>query len=108
MLEIKDLHVSVSGKEIVKGISLNFEPGKIYVLMGKNGSGKSTLANTLMGHPLYKITNGKITLDGKDLTAEKADVRSRAGLFLCGFQQLWSVRHDHLLGLSMQQHAVVP
>ncbi len=82
MLEIKDLHVEVDGTEIIKGISLVFEPGKVHALMGPNGSGKSTLANAIMGHPKYTVTKGKILLDGKDITYEKPDVRSRLGLFL--------------------------
>jgi len=81
-LEIKNLHVGVEGKEILKGITLTFEKGKITALMGPNGSGKSTLANALMGHPKYKITSGQIILDGKDITNEPADVRAKAGLFL--------------------------
>lgn len=82
MLTIDDLHVEVDGKEIIKGISLNFEPGKVYALMGPNGSGKSTLAQAIAGHPKYKITKGKIILDGKDITSEKPDRRAKAGLFL--------------------------
>jgi len=82
MLEIKDLHVEVDGKEILKGISLTLESGKIHALMGPNGSGKSTLANAVMGHPKYKITKGKILLDNVDITSEKADKRAKAGLFL--------------------------
>ncbi len=81
-LEIKDLHVEVEGKEIIKGISLTFYPNKVHALMGPNGSGKSTLAHALMGHPKYRITQGKIILDGKDLTSEKVNVRAQAGLFL--------------------------
>jgi Fe-S cluster assembly ATP-binding protein len=82
MLEVKDLHVEIEGKEILKGISLTFQKGKIVALMGPNGSGKSTLAMALMGHPKYKITKGTIIVDGKDITKEAADVRARAGLFL--------------------------
>lgn len=81
-LEIIDLHVEVDGIEIIKGITLTFEPGKVHAIMGPNGSGKSTLANALMGHPKYTITKGKIILDGKDITNEKANVRAKAGLFL--------------------------
>ncbi|MBI2669159.1 Fe-S cluster assembly ATPase SufC [Candidatus Woesearchaeota archaeon] len=81
-LEIKDLHVEVEGTEIIKGVSLTFHSGKIHALMGPNGSGKSTLANALMGHPKYKITSGKVLLDGKDLTHEKTHLRAKAGLFL--------------------------
>ncbi len=82
MLEIINLHVEVEGKEILKGISLTIESGKIHALMGPNGSGKSTLANALMGHPKYKITKGKIILDNIDITNEKTDKRAKAGLFL--------------------------
>ncbi len=82
MLEIKDLHVEVDGKEIIKGVSLTFHPGKVQVLMGPNGSGKSTLMLAIMGHPKYKITRGKILLDGEDLTHEKTEIRAKKGLFL--------------------------
>lgn len=81
-LEIIDLHVEVEGKEILKGITATFEKGKTIALMGPNGSGKSTLAFALMGHPKYKITQGKILLDGKDITKEPTDVRAKSGLFL--------------------------
>ncbi|MBI5390211.1 Fe-S cluster assembly ATPase SufC [Candidatus Woesearchaeota archaeon] len=79
---IENLHVAVDGKEILKGISLKLEKGKVHALMGPNGSGKSTLANALMGHPKYEITSGKITLDGADLTTLEPDERSKKGLFL--------------------------
>ncbi len=82
MLEIKDLHVEVDGKEIIKGVSLAFQPGKVHVLMGPNGSGKSTLMLTIMGHPKYKITGGKILLNGEDITREKPEIRAKKGLFL--------------------------
>ena len=81
-LEIKDLHVNVDGKEILKGLTIKLEKGKIHTLMGPNGSGKSTLANTLMGHPKYEITSGKIILDGEDITDLEPDERARKGLFL--------------------------
>lgn len=82
ILEIKDLHVSVEGKEILKGVTLTLETGKIHALMGPNGSGKSTLANTLMGHPKYEVTSGKILLNGEDITGLGPDERARKGLFL--------------------------
>lgn len=82
MLEIKDLHVEVEGKEIIKGVSLTFNPGKVQVLMGPNGSGKSTLMLAIMGHPKYKITTGKILLDGEDITHAKPEMRAKKGLFL--------------------------
>ncbi|MSR86134.1 Fe-S cluster assembly ATPase SufC [Candidatus Woesearchaeota archaeon] len=81
-LEIKDLHIEVNGTEIIKGVSLTFQSGKVHALMGPNGSGKSTLANALMGHPKYKITKGHIILDGKDITHEKPNIRANLGLFL--------------------------
>ncbi len=81
-LEIKDLHVAVERKEILKGVSLTFHSGKVHVLMGPNGAGKSTLANAIMGHPKYTITQGQILLDGKDITQLSVDARAKAGLFL--------------------------
>ena len=82
MLEVKDLQVEVEGKEIIKGVSLCFAPGKVHALIGPNGSGKSTLALAIMGHPKYKITSGQILMDGKDITQEKTYLRAQAGLFL--------------------------
>ena len=81
-LEIKNLHVEVDGKEILKGINLTFEEGKTHIIMGPNGSGKSTLANTIMGNPKYTITKGSITLNEKDITKEKVHERAKQGLFL--------------------------
>jgi len=81
-LEIKNLTVAVEGKEIVKGVSLFFHPGKVHALMGPNGSGKSTLALALAGHPRYTITSGKIVLDGKEITLAKPEERAKARLFL--------------------------
>ncbi len=81
-LQIIDLHVEVEGKEIISGVNLTFHPQKIHALMGPNGSGKSTLALALMGHPRYKITKGKILLDGQDVTHEKPEKKAQLGLFL--------------------------
>jgi Fe-S cluster assembly ATP-binding protein len=81
-LRVTDLHCSVAGKEILKGIDLLVEPGKVHALMGPNGSGKSTLALSLTGHPQYQITGGSVTLNGEDLLALSPDKRARAGLFL--------------------------
>ncbi len=81
-LVIKDLRVEVGGKEILKGVNLEVEPGKVHALMGPNGAGKSCLANTLMGNPKYKITGGKIMLDGEDITLLDPTERARKGLFL--------------------------
>jgi Fe-S cluster assembly ATP-binding protein len=84
-LVVEDLHAEVAGKEILKGVNLTLRSGELTALMGPNGSGKSTLAYALMGHPKYKVTRGRVTLDGQDLLKMSVDQRSRAGLFL-GFQ----------------------
>jgi Fe-S cluster assembly ATP-binding protein len=81
-LIVKDLHVSVEGKEILKGLSLEVRKGEIHALMGPNGSGKSTFANTLMGHPRYEVTGGDIRFKGHSVLEMEADERSRAGLFM--------------------------
>ncbi|HTT34497.1 MAG TPA: Fe-S cluster assembly ATPase SufC [Thermoplasmata archaeon] len=84
-LEVRDLHVEIAGKKILKGVNLTLLSGELTALMGPNGSGKSTLAYALMGHPKYIVTKGEALLDGKDLLTLPVDQRSRAGLFL-GFQ----------------------
>ena len=81
-LEIKDLYVNVEKEEILKGINLEIDLGKVHTLMGPNGSGKSTLANVLMGNPKYEVTKGEIILDGEDITELSADERAKKGLFL--------------------------
>ena len=81
-LEIRNLHVSVEGKPILKGLDLKVSKGEIHALMGPNGSGKSTLANSLMGNPKYEITEGEILLNGENLLELSADERGRKGLFL--------------------------
>lgn len=81
-LRINDLRASVAGNDILKGINLTVEPGRVHALMGPNGSGKSTLAFSLTGHPNYQVEGGTVTLDGEDLLALPADKRARAGLFL--------------------------
>jgi Fe-S cluster assembly ATP-binding protein len=82
LLEVEDLHVSIDGKEIVKGVNLTLEPGQKVAIMGPNGSGKSTLTYALMGHPSYEITKGSIKLLGEDIVDWPADQRARKGLFL--------------------------
>jgi Fe-S cluster assembly ATP-binding protein len=81
-LEIRNLHVRVEEKEILKGLDLDVEKGKIHALMGPNGSGKSTLANAIMGHPGFEVTDGTIAFKGTDITEADPDERSRAGLFM--------------------------
>ena len=81
-LEIKDLHVSIDGKQILNGISLVVNPGEIHALMGPNGSGKSTLSYVLAGHPSYKIEKGDILVDGKSILELSPDERAKLGLFL--------------------------
>src|SRR3954451_23413177 len=81
-LEIKDLHVRIEEREILRGVDLNISRGEIHALMGPNGSGKSTLANTLLGHPSYEITEGTIAFKGEDITEAEPHERAKAGLFL--------------------------
>jgi Fe-S cluster assembly ATP-binding protein len=81
-LEIQNLHVRTEEREILHGVDLKVDKGETHALMGPNGSGKSTLANTLMGNPTYEITEGKILLDGENITEADPDERARAGLFL--------------------------
>ncbi|MBR3127405.1 MAG: Fe-S cluster assembly ATPase SufC, partial [Solobacterium sp.] len=81
-LVINDLHVSVEGKEILKGVNLTVNEKEIHALMGPNGNGKSTLLAAIMGHPKYEVTQGSIFYDGQDVLAMSVDERSRAGLFL--------------------------
>ena len=81
-LEIKDLHVEIEGKEILKGVDLTINTNEIHAIMGPNGTGKSTLAQAIMGHPKYVVTSGTITLDGEDVLEMAVDERARAGIFL--------------------------
>jgi Fe-S cluster assembly ATP-binding protein len=81
-LEIKDLHVSIDDKEILKGLSLTVKKGEVHAIMGPNGTGKSTLAYTLMGHPNYTVTSGEVIFDGQNVLELEPDERSRLGIFL--------------------------
>src|SRR5256884_2526149 len=81
-LEVRGLHASVEGKEILKGIDLVVPQGEVHAIMGPNGSGKSTLANVIMGRPGYQVTGGRIFFKGEDITALKPDKRAQMGLFL--------------------------
>jgi Fe-S cluster assembly ATP-binding protein len=86
MLEIRNLHATIAGKEILKGIDLTIRDGEIHALMGTNGAGKSTLSNVIVGHPAYEVTEGSITFNGQDLLAMKTEERAHAGIFM-SFQQ---------------------
>jgi len=82
LFEVAGLHVSVEGHEILKGVDLTVESGRIHALMGPNGSGKSTLANALLANPDYEVTAGRVRFKGSDITDWPTDVRGKAGLFL--------------------------
>src|SRR5688572_33202072 len=82
MISIKNLHASVEGKEILKGINLEVKAGEVHAIMGPNGSGKSTLSSVLAGHPDYEVTEGEVIMNGENLLEMEAEVRARQGLFL--------------------------
>lgn len=105
-LVVKNLHVSVEGKEILKGLDIEINEGEIVALLGPNGNGKSTLFNAIMGNPRYEVTEGSIFLDDKNILEMKIDERSRAGLFL-GFQnpcEIPGVVCSDFLKTSINQH----
>jgi Fe-S cluster assembly ATP-binding protein len=82
LFEIQDLHVSVEGKQVLKGVNLIVHKGEVHAIMGRNGTGKTTLSYTLMGHPKYEITQGKILMNGEDITTLPPEERARKRLFL--------------------------
>ncbi len=82
LLEIKNLHAEIDGKEILKGLNLQINKGEVHAIMGPNGSGKSTLAKVLAGHPSYEISAGEVIYEGKNLLELEPDERARAGIFL--------------------------
>lgn len=82
MLDIKDLHASINGKEILKGINLEVNPGEVHAIMGPNGSGKSTLSSILVGNPAFEVTKGSVNYFGKDLLEMSPEDRSHEGIFL--------------------------
>lgn len=82
MLEIKNLHANINGKEILKGINLTVRPGEVHAIMGPNGSGKSTLSSVLAGHPSFTVTDGEVNFYGKNLLELSPEDRSREGVFL--------------------------
>jgi len=90
LLNIKDLHVEIDGKEILHGLNLKINTGEVHAIMGRNGSGKSTFSNTLLGHPAYKTTSGQITFFDTNINTLKTNERAKLGLFL-GFQYPLSI-----------------
>lgn len=109
-LVIKNLHVEIEGKEILKGVDLTISTGEIHALMGPNGNGKSTLLAAIMGHPKYKVTEGSITYDGQDVLAMEVDERSRAGLFLAMQypQEISGVTNSDFLRAAMNARSEKP
>ena len=106
ILEIKNLHVSVKDKEILKGVDLVADSSETIALLGPNGNGKSTLLQTIMGNPNYVVTQGQIIFDGKDITSLEVDERSKLGLFL-GMQypsEVPGVNNSDFLKASLNAH----
>ena len=98
-LEVKDLHISIDGKQILTGLNLGLNKGEVHAIMGPNGSGKSTLANAIMGHPKYSIDSGDILVANESILKLSTDLRARKGLFL-GFQyptEIPGVGYSHFL-----------
>ncbi len=91
LLEVRDLHATVEGREILRGIDLTVRTGEVHAIMGPNGSGKSTLAQVLAGHPAYAVTAGQVLYEGKDLLAMAPEARAREGVFLA-FQYPVAIR----------------
>jgi len=110
VLEIKNLHVSIEDKEILKGIDLTMKTNEIHAIMGPNGNGKSTLLLAIMGHPKYEVTEGQILLDGEDITEMTEDERSRLGIFL-GMQapiEIPGVTNADFLRAAVNVHQETP
>ena len=106
VLEIKNLHASVDGKSILRGVNLTVKSGETHAIMGPNGTGKSTLASVIMGHPRYEVTDGEILLDGEDVLEMETDERARAGLFLAmqAPQEVPGVTNSDFLKTAVEAH----
>ena len=105
MLEVKNLHANIAGREILKGISLSVKAGEVHAIMGPNGSGKSTLANVLAGREEYVVTEGTVTYDGHDLLEMEPEERAREGVFLA-FQypvEIPGVNNAYLLKAALNE-----
>lgn len=105
LLEVKDLHAGIDGKEILKGLDLVVNKGEVHAIMGPNGSGKSTLSKVLAGHPSYQVTSGEILFQGKDLLELEPDERAREGVFMA-FQypvEVPGVSNSQFLRLAYNQ-----
>jgi Fe-S cluster assembly ATP-binding protein len=105
LLEVKDLHAGIDGKEILKGLNLEVNAGEVHAIMGPNGSGKSTLSKVLAGHPSYEVLSGSVTYDGEDLLELEPDERARAGVFMA-FQypvEVPGVSNSQFLRLAYNQ-----
>ncbi|NPA47477.1 MAG: Fe-S cluster assembly ATPase SufC [Thermococci archaeon] len=100
-LIVEDLHSSVEGKEILRGVNLTVKPGEFHVVMGPNGSGKSTLALTIAGHPKYEVTGGRIVFKGRDVTKMPPHERAKLGIFLA-FQQPHEVEGVRIMEFLQQ------
>ena len=105
MLDVKNLHANIAGREILKGISLSVKAGEVHAIMGPNGSGKSTLANVLAGREEYEVTEGTVTYDGHDLLEMEPEERAREGVFLA-FQypvEIPGVNNAYLLKAALNE-----
>ena len=103
ILDVRDLHVSIDGSEILKGVTLKVSPGEVHAVMGPNGSGKSTLANVIVGRPEYEVISGQVLYNGTDLLSLTPDERAREGVFLA-FQypvELPGVRNRQFLKAAL-------
>ncbi|MEP6946677.1 MAG: Fe-S cluster assembly ATPase SufC [Acidobacteriota bacterium] len=107
LLEVKDLHAGIDGKEILKGLNLQVKKGEVHAIMGPNGSGKSTLSKVLAGHPSYEVISGEVLFDGKNLLELEPDERAREGVFMA-FQypvEVPGVSNSQFLRLAYNQKA---